>query len=75
LPSCLPNITTRGIAVAQHTGDQLRELAVSQDCRLTEIACLYLIQDFARRGQGLDKNGLLIAYAIRDEVKISQGQR
>src|SRR5580700_10755730 len=59
----------------QYASDELCKLAVSEDGGFAEFAHVHLVKNFARGGQRLDKNSLLVADGVRDAVKIFERQR
>src|SRR6266478_8625614 len=58
----------------QHARDELREFAIAEDGGETEFLHVNLIQDFARGGERLHKNRLLICDVIWNEMQIFQRQ-
>src|SRR5882757_9441807 len=63
---------TRG---SQHHGDQLRELAVTENRRAAKLSNVELIQNLARCGQRLDEHSLLVADAGGDKMQIFNRER
>jgi len=55
--------------------NQLRQLAVTQDRRLSALANINLIENLARCGERLDEDRFLIADGIRYDVEVSERQR
>src|SRR5208283_3140825 len=58
----------------QNEGDELRQLAVAENCRGGERANVQLVENLARGGERLNEDGLRVTHAFRNDVEIFQWQ-
>lgn len=59
----------------QYLGDQEAQFAVAQHHHSVAGSNMYLFQDLAGGGQGLDEDGLLVGQGVGDAMEKASGQR
>src|SRR5580692_7632787 len=53
----------------------MRELSIAKHSRFSELLGVHLLENFAGRGKGFDKDCLLVANGVTDAVQILKRQR